>query len=304
MKLRLCLLVVMAALFAACGAATTASPTPGSTMSPSSAPTDGPMSTPPPSSAPTPSATATGADPDEAAVKIEEVGGMLPPWMRLQFYPSAALYVDGRLIVQGPQIDIYPGPALPNLQVIHFSQRGVQQVLDWAAEAGLEGEDRQLGEAMLDAPVMMFTIVRPEGTHRTSVTNLGEAGVEIAAAAQFLELMQNLPEWLPDEVASAAVPYEWDRLRVVSSPADPTVVADPDLASEMDWPLADLATLGESLSEPPQYRCFVIEGADGLAELRPIFEQANQLTEWNSGGEQYQLQFHPLLPDDEECPGF
>jgi hypothetical protein len=252
---------------------------------------------------PVPSATPAGADPDVAVVKIEQVGGMLPPWMTLGFYPSVALYGDGRLILQGPQIDIYPGPAVPNLQVLYISQRGVQQVLDWAAEAGLQGEDRQLGEPLLDAGVTQFTIVRPEGTHRTSVTNLGEPGLEIAAAAQFQELMLNLRQWLPDDIASDEAPYEWDRLRLVSSPADPTAVADPDLATELDWPLEDLATLGVSLSEPAQYRCFVVEG-DDLATLRPLVEQANQLTLWNSGGEQYQLTLHPMLPDDEDCPGF
>jgi hypothetical protein len=176
-------------------------------------------------------------------------------------------------------------------------------VLDWASEAGLQGEDRQLGEPLLDAGVTQFTIVRPEGTHRTAVTNLDEPGLEIAAAAQFLALMQDLRQWLPDDIASDGAPYEWDRLRIISSPADPTVVADPELATEMDWPLEDLATLGISLSEPAQYRCFVVEG-DDLVTLRPMVEQANQLTMWNSGDEQYQLTFHPMLPDEQDCPGF
>jgi hypothetical protein len=228
---------------------------------------------------------------------------MLPPWMTLEFYPSVALYGDGRMIMEGAQIELYPGPALPNLQVLRISQRGVGQVLGWAAEAGLHGEDRQLGEPLLDAGVTQFTIVRPEGAHRTTVTNMGEGTVEIAAAAQFLELMQNLRQWLPDDIAAEEAPYEWTRLRVVSSPADPTTIDDPQLVSEMEWPLDDLATLGKSLSEPAQYRCFIVDGAD-LALLRPLLADANELTVWNSGGTAYQLRLHPQLPDDEDCPGF
>jgi hypothetical protein len=228
---------------------------------------------------------------------------MMPPWETLRWYPSVALYADGRLISQGPQIELYPGPALPNLLVTHFSQRGVDQVLQWAAEAGLQGEDRQLGEPILDSGVTFFTVVRPEGTRHTSITNLGEGSPEIAAAAQFMELMQNLGQWLPDDIASDETPYAWQALRVVSFVADLSTVPDPALASEMAWPLADLATLGESLSEPAGYRCFVVDGGDA-AVLRPLVEQANELTFWSSGDAKYQLYLHPQLPDDEDCPGF
>ena len=58
-----------------------------------------------------------------AIVRIEQQGGMLPQWETLRWYPSTVvLYDDGRLIIQGPQIEIYPGPALPNLQVTHFTR--------------------------------------------------------------------------------------------------------------------------------------------------------------------------------------
>jgi hypothetical protein len=291
MNLRALSIAIIATVLAACTAA------PGSSPDPSRSPA------PPPTGSPVATASPTGTGADVAVVKIEQVGGMLPPWMTLAFYPSVALYGDGRLIMEGPQIELYPGPALPNLQVSRISQRGVGQVLDWAAEAGMSGEDRQLGQPLLDAGVTQFTIVRAEGAHRTTVTNLGEGTPEIAAAAQFLELMQNLRQWLPDEIAGGETPYEWSRLRVVSSPADPTTIADPQLVSELDWPLGDLATLGKSLSEPAQYRCFVIEGAD-LALLRPLVADANELTMWNSGGTAYQLQLHPQLPDDQDCPGF
>lgn len=307
MRMPLVAALVFVGALAGCNTATPADGTPSPTFAstplttpaPTTAPTTGPTDAP----TPTPTASAAAIDPDIAVVRIEQVGGMLPISMTLQFYPTVALYGDGRLILEGPQIEIYPGPALPNLLVTHVSQRGVEQVLAWAAEAGMVGEDRTLGEPLLDSGVTQFTITGPGGSHRTAVTNFDEADPPIAATKQFMELMQNLRQWLPDDIASDETAYEWDRLRIISSPADPTVVADPELVSELDWPLADLATLGESLSEPAQYRCFVVEG-DDLATLRPMVAQANQLTWWNSGSEAYQLQLHPLLPDDEDCPAF
>jgi len=35
-----------------------------------------------------------------------------------------------------------------------------------------------------------------------------------------------------------------------------------------------------------------------------MLERANQLTLWRSDEVLYQLYLHPLLPDDEACPGF
>jgi hypothetical protein len=72
----------------------------------------------------------------------------------------------------------------------------------------------------------------------------------------------------------------------------------------MDWPLeTPLAEIGTSFGEPAEYRCAVIEG-DDLNALDPLLAEANELTLWRSGDLAYQLYVHPLLPDDEPCPGF
>ena len=224
---------------------------------------------------------------------------MLPPWVTLGFYPTVVLYADGRLIMQGPQIEIYPGPALPNLQVTHVSQAGVEQVLTWAEEAGLKGPDRQLGELLLDAGQTVFTVVSPDGTHHTSVTDLSASDPEIRAVAHFQEVMLDLRSWIPDEIAGADEPYAFDRLRVISSEADPAAIVDPQLSSTLEWPLdTPLADLGTSMSEPANYRCGLIEG-DDLAALMPLLQQANELTLWQSDDTLYQLELRPLLPDEE-----
>jgi hypothetical protein len=287
----LAFLAFSALLAVACTATGTPSPTPGASSTPGASPT--------PAASPSP-----GANADVAVIRIEQTPGMLPPWESMRWYPYVVLYGDGRLITPGPQIDIYPGPALPNLQVTHFSQAAVEQALAWAAEAGLQGEDRLLGTPILDAGALVFTIVSAQGTHQTTI--MGDAGddPEIAAAREFQDVMTSLETWLPEDVASTSAPFQFDRMRVISFPADPGSLPDPALANVVDWPLAsDLAALGVSWSEPAQYRCFELAGDDLTAAL-PLFQSANELTLYSSADVTYQLYLHPLLPDDEACPGF
>ncbi len=229
----------------------------------------------------------------------------MPPWEKLRWYPSVALYGDGRLIMQGPQIELYPGPALPNLVVTRLTQAGVEQVLAWAQEAGLAGPDRQLGQPILDSGVTLFTIVYADGTvHHTSVTDMSGGDAEIGSMRQFQDVMTSLRAWLANDIVGDDVPYVYDRLRVISFPADQQNLPDPGMANEVDWPLDEpLATLGTSWGEPAEYRCGLIEGED-LATLRPMLGQANELTLWRSDEVLYQLYLHPLLPDEQACPGF
>ena len=216
-------------------------------------------------------------------------------------YPTVAMYADGRVITEGPQIDIYPGPALPNLQVTHYTQHGVEQVLQWAADAGLTGEDHMIGRPVPDAGMIVFTVVTADGVvHTTSVADISGTDAEAGAARQFQDVMLNLRSWLADDVASDETPYPYDRLRVISFPANPNSLPDPALATTRDWPLGPLDTLGVPLMMEG-YRCVVFSGAD-LDTLRPSIEDSNQLTLWQSGDHLFQVILHPLLPDDEECP--
>ena len=268
-------------------------------------PAASPGASPSPSPSTTPTSTPSGPPAaDVAVVRIEQTGGMLPIWDTLRWYPFVAMYGDGRLITQGPQIEIYPGPALPNLVVTQLSERGVNQVLDWAVEAGLAGPDRQLGEPLLDSGVTLFTITSSDGTHRTSVWDMAGSDSDTAAVRQFQEVLTNVRAHLPDDIAGDDAPYEYDRMRILSFPVDPEAPPEPNLVSFMDWPLdTPIAEIGTSLGEPAEYRCAQVEG-DDLDTLKPSLVEANELTLWRSDDLVYQLYLHPLLPDDEPCPGF
>lgn len=53
---------------------------------------------------------------NELVLQVTTGGGLVPIDYDLTLVPEFSLYGDGRLIVPGPVMAIYPGPALPNLQ--------------------------------------------------------------------------------------------------------------------------------------------------------------------------------------------
>ena len=51
--------------------------------------------------------------------------------------PMVLISGDGRVFTTGPQIAIYPGPMLPNIEVRTITEEGIQTILAAADEAGL-----------------------------------------------------------------------------------------------------------------------------------------------------------------------
>jgi hypothetical protein len=103
-------------------------------------------------------------------------------------------------------------------------------------------------------------------------------------------------------LASAAAPYQWGRLRVISFPTDPASLPDPSLATVTEWPLNALDSYPVAATAVVAYRCFELSG-DDLAAVRPLFEHSNELALYRSRDVLYQFYLHPLLPDDQACPG-
>ena len=80
--------------------------------------------------------------PDQLVLRIDSGGGFVPPEFLLTDLPDLSLLGDGRLVVLGPQIEIYPGPALPNLQVRQLTEDGVQALLEAAQRRGCSDPTR------------------------------------------------------------------------------------------------------------------------------------------------------------------
>ncbi len=246
--------------------------------------------------------------PDELVLRVELQGGFVPVEYHLTRVPSWSLYGDGRVVVEGPQIEIYPGPALPNLLAFHLTEEGVQAVLAAARDAGLmEGDRRYPQPCVADAPTTVFTVV---ADGRTSVVSadaldLGPGscpGVDEEARgklAAFWAKLTDLASWLPEGSVGPEEPYVATEIRIYVR----SYRGDPDLAQEpVTWPLeTPLARFGEPFEGALEdVRCGVVSGAD-LETLRPLLERTSQLTPWESEGERYGLLLRPLLPDEHGC---
>jgi hypothetical protein len=244
---------------------------------------------------------------DELVLRVEQQGGFVPFEYALTRVPSWSLYGDGRVIVEGPQIMIYPGPALPNLLVSRLTEEGVQAVLAAAREAGLMERDASYpNPCVTDAPTTVFTTTAEGHTTVVSADALGMGpgacpGVDDEARAKletFWSKLTDLASWLPEGSVGPEEPYVAAEIRIYVRPYR----GEPDLAQEpIAWPLeTPLADFGEPFEGGERTRCGVVSGAD-LETLLPLLERANQLTPWESEGRRYGLLLRPLLPDEHGC---
>src|ERR687894_11263 len=70
-------------------------------------------------------------------LRVEYTGGFVTPDTTAARLPLVSLYADGRVYTEGPVAAIYPGPALPNVQVTPVPQETVQQLAEQAMAAGV-----------------------------------------------------------------------------------------------------------------------------------------------------------------------
>jgi hypothetical protein len=259
--------------------------------------------------APSPSTSPTAELPDDGAalvLRVEYVGGFVTPATLASRLPSYSLYADGRLITDGPIEMIYPGPALPNVQMQQLDAARVQALADRALAAGV-GETTDLGSpSIADMPSTRFTLTTAEGTVVREVYALTDEGLrddaaetglteeQVAGRTRLRELLSALFDvgqqpppvapYVPEAVAAVAVPW-----------IDP----EDDLAHpEQPWPGPELP--GEAAGGPLDVGCVVATGGQAAAVLAAA-ATANAATPWVSGGTRWSVAFRPLLPDESGC---
>ncbi|HJS27894.1 MAG TPA: hypothetical protein VJ913_12295 [Actinomycetota bacterium] len=250
----------------------------------------------------------TGAD--EVVLRVEYTGGFVPVDYTLRSIPSWTLYGDGRIVMQAPQIEIYPPPALPGLTATPIAEDGVQAILEAARDAGLMDGDASYGnDCIADAATTVFTTNANGSTSVVSAYALdvgepagtcgGEADAdERAALAEFQMLLGDLSSWLPEGSVGQEQPLDPTELRVYSQPYR----GQPDPPQEeVAWPLGEpLGSFGDPVEDHgAPVRCGVVNGED-LSTVLPVAGAANEITPWTSDGV-YQLIFRPLLPDESGC---
>ncbi len=262
------------------------------------------------SPSPTGIAHATGAGDLLVQVRIE--GGFTAPsyiWTRI---PVFSLYGDGSAITAGVEDMIYPGAALPSMNVQIVDEAGIQAILQAAIDAGLEdGTDHtDFGSTMIsDAATTVFTFDADGVSHTVKVYALGElterpqgmSADEYAARQALADLerkLETVSTWLPAGSVGPSKPYEAAGSRLLVSDYRPEAhLTEPPLA----WPLASsLAQFGDPTDDPGS-RCGVVTGDDWTGALEPAAQGANQLTPWTSDGARFGILFRPLLPDETTC---
>src|SRR5512134_3692404 len=118
-------------------------------------------------------------EPSALLLRWGSEGGFTPSEYQLTNLPSFSLYGDGTIVRPGPQIAIYPGPALPALETVRVDEAGIQAILQAAFDVDLDtvGDLADMGSVgVADAPETVFTL-RAGGVDRTvRVYALSELG--------------------------------------------------------------------------------------------------------------------------------
>jgi hypothetical protein len=250
--------------------------------------------------APTPSGPAASAG---LVLGVEQTGGLVPS-TTVGRLPLLAVYADGQVITEGPVPAIYPGPALPNLQVHTVDRTGVQDLVDRALEAGV-AETTDLGSPpVADAFTTRFTLVLDDRTVVREVYALHETpdrgeveGVTPDQAEDRKRLRDLLDSLTAPGDAAGTAPYEPAAVAAIASPwIDPQ---DGLAHPEQPWPGPRLP--GEPVPGPTGVGCVTATGEEAAALLAAA-SSATTLTPWTTAdGSRWSVTFRPLLPDESGC---
>jgi hypothetical protein len=254
----------------------------------------------------------------ELVVRIAWTGGFVPYEYLFTSLPRFTLLGDGRVLVEGPQIEIYPGPALPNIQVRRLTEEGIQSILFRIAETGLFNESHSWTAAtqfIADANSTVFTVRADNREVVVDVYALGLLAEQKVAPppgipAQELEAhdrltgletgLLDLDSWIPaDDWADATwQSYQPDALRLVVANIDAQPPNPDGLDSEpIPWPGTTAPDQFGSASTIQDFRCGVVSGEEGAVWYAAL-SGANQLTRWSHDGHLYSVTPRPLLPDE------
>jgi hypothetical protein len=262
---------------------------------------------------------------DDSVLTVAFSGGMVPVDMQVLSLPTFVLLGDGRVIIQGAQDMMFPGPALPALLERTLTEAGIQDVLEGVEGTNLFTEDRELRAAqnmVADASDTVFHFVAAGRDVTVTAYALGTisgpdigdvpglTAADIAADRvlnQLASSLSTIDTSVPAEAweAEGWQPYQPTAFRLYVRDASGEPV-DGEIQPEVRaWPTDDdPATIGMPFDGlTPGARCFAVEGeaaATWLVELA----NANQLTQWTTDGtDRYAVQARPLLPYEAvTCP--
>ena len=235
---------------------------------------------------------------EDPLVQIRSEGGFAPVEMVLGRGPTYTLLANGQLIYEGPVIAIYPGPLLPNYQVVEVPDDQIRAVLDLVDEIGLpdfeEERDDSANQFVADATTEVVTYWDENGTHSYSVYALGiEPDPSDSRNKAFLDLIELMGELA---ASGEAIPYVGDRVQVIAGVG----FADPEFSDVREWPLEN-TDFSEWVVLPNEWMCNM-----DSPDILPTFEDATQNTQWMHpdpmmDAPPFMLLVRPLHPGEPDC---
>ncbi len=236
-------------------------------------------------------------DPEVFFLEIWQGPGFVPIEYRLGRPPRYALTVGGDFFYEGPTIEIFPGPLLPNIQRGQLSDDDLTAVIEATAATGISavGEENvpqpTTGPIIADAPTYEILLRDRQGLHLLRIEALGAASHTDPRVAAVKDLMERL------DLATAENAFETyggERVQVYASAAP--MLPDASVLNERPWPLPD----PPPADDMEGFECRVYEG-QVAADLLEALATANHTTRWNHQGTLHQLLARSLLPREEPC---
>lgn len=243
---------------------------------------------------------AKGPAANDLVLRTETYGGFVAPDMVLGRFPQISVYGDGRVISEGPVPSIYPGPALPNIQVSMITPELVQHLVQEGLTAGVRnGAD--LGQpGVADAPTTRVTVVTAAGKQVVTINALSEAPSNDrrlttdqrdarTRIAAYVKKLGALPTghstaYQPTSVVVYAAPWA----KPANGPGPVT----------KQWPGPALP--GSDIDPATKAGCVAVTGAQ-TPKVLAAAKGANAETPWATNGGKWKIVFRPLLPDENGC---
>jgi hypothetical protein len=234
---------------------------------------------------------------DEVVIQYAEVGGFVPREFAFQQTPNVLVSGDGRVFGPGAQIEIYPGPLLPAVQVQPITEEGIQTIMASADEAGLFAQiDYEQSTNIADASTAQVTINVDGQTYvheayALGLANPSEPGVETSperqALADFIAQLMDLPTIVGADQLGEQTIFEADDYAIEALVVDDLSVYGSDgiEPTVVDWPADATVRLADAAT------CTIVS-ADGVGE---VLAAANQLTFFQEAGVTYQVLAKPVL---------
>jgi hypothetical protein len=243
---------------------------------------------------------------DEVAVRVENNGSTIAgptPWPL-----TVSVYGDGRVVSQPMLREMFPMPALPDIQVRRISTADVRRLVQRALDAGVAALPDVGKYGRSDSAVTRFTVSTKDGPKRLDVYDLEYQENEQLTSDQraardplrdLYAALTDLPATLGPDAVGAPTAYIPDAVVAVVSPWQASS-ANTGPNPEIAWPGAALP--GRPLANRPDAGCVVVTGA-ATADVVAAGRTATSDTPWTSGGKRWTVRLKSVLPEETgTCP--